>query len=168
MDLDGSAPQGFGAGMHVLVELENGRRIAGYILGWSEDGLYLNATHRESQVVLEVSDTFRADMTQALDALPVMKLRKYAVKSGAVFLALRGRTALTWGLIKIAEKEVVDMAGTPSGVSLRELSVPVMTWISSDSMSVIESTEDTMVESGVADLDSVLNQVLGEAKNKEE
>ena len=46
----------FAVGSHVVIELMDERKIAGYIQGYTEDGLVLSATHKDAVLVRRVSE----------------------------------------------------------------------------------------------------------------
>lgn len=147
--------ESFDIGNHVVVELEDDRKIAGFIVGVSEDGnLLLKATHKEMAMLRYINPDVSADMTRQLMEKPMWELRVAAVLNRVALRNLTDRTVLVPALQKVYEARLI--AEREDGVQLRELSVPVLTFINSDFIRLMEDTDDKLTESDVA----VFNQTM--------
>lgn len=161
----------FSVGTHVVIELMDERKIAGYLVGGSleEGGLYVKATHKDSEVVRSLSDAAADGIREQLEENETWRLRLACVLSGNWRFAVSGRELM----LDVLFDEVVDdlLAGAEDGIQFRELKSPVMTFVSSGAVMTIEDTADRVIESEVnlfdqtpgkaEDLDRVLGEILG-------
>lgn len=141
--------EAFDIGSHVVIEFEDDRKLAGYILARSDDGagLFLNATHKESEIKLYVNPSVSEDIRRQLMEKPMRKLRLSAVLNGAPLAALRGRDELVGVLQDIYEDRLLE--GRDESPQFRELATPVRMYVNIGYIRFMEDTDDKIMESEV-------------------
>lgn len=159
----------FDIGSHVVIELEDNRKLAGYIVGVSEDGLTLKATHRESVMQRFVGDATKADIKRQLLEKPVWRLRLEMVRCGEILSATKSREAMMGMLQAGAERYLI--ASHEDGMQFRELAEPVLTFVNSGYIKIMEDTDDKINESEISvfeqTLDGTLDAILDEGDKAE-
>lgn len=154
--------ESFDIGNHVVIEMDDDRKIAGYVVGMTEDGsgIMLKATHKEIAMLRYVNPEVSADIRRQLMDKPMMRLRLSAVLSGVPLAVFSKREELVDVLQDIYETGLIE--SRDDGVRLRELSMPVLTFINTGFIKIIEDTDDKLTEAEV----SVFNQTFDiEMKN---
>lgn len=168
----------FSVGTHVVIELMDERKIAGFLVGGSldEGGWYVKATHRDSEVVRSVSEVAAAGIREQLEDNATWRLRVACVLTGNWTHVVSGRELM----LDVLFDEVVEdlLSSAEDGIQLRELKTPVMTFVASGAVMTIEDTADRVIESEVnlfdqtpgksEDLDRVLAEILGIKSLKDE
>lgn len=148
--------ESFDIGNHVVVELEDDRKIAGYIVGVNDDGsgLILKATHKETAMLRSINPDVSADIERQLMEKSMWSLRLTGVLHRVPLLALLDRVTLVSAVQRAIEAHLIEER--EDGVQLRELSVPVLTYINTGFVRLMEDTDDKLTESEV----SVFNQTM--------
>lgn len=146
--------ESFDVGSHVMVELENDRRLWGYLISVGDDGMIFKVTHREMEVLRKVSDASSLSIAAELTSMPLVKLRLIAAFQGQWRLLGLSRARLVEAVQVEMEKRMVE--DRDDGMQLRELSVPVLTFVAYGVLRTMEASEDRMVEAELGDLDSEL------------
>lgn len=148
--------ESFDIGNHVVVELEDDRKIAGYIVGVSDDGsgLILKATHKETAMIRSINPDVSADIERQLMEKSMWSLRLTGVLNRVPLLSLLERVTLVSAVQVAIERRLIEER--EDGVQLRELSVPVLTFINTGFVRLMEDTDDKIMDSEV----SVFNQTM--------
>lgn len=161
----------FTVGSHVVIELMDERKIAGYIQGYTEDGLVLNATHKDAVLVRRVSEGMVADIAAQLQSKNVAWLKGAMLLRGHFGGLLASREDMIDQLQADIEADILEQR--EDGMQFRELSSPVLTFVSGGAIMLMEDTNDKMkeVEVSIFDqtLDAALKQILdgGDETTKE-
>lgn len=150
----------FDVGNHVVIELDDERKLAGYIVGLTEDGLLLKATHKECAMVRTVSPVVSADIRRQLNEKPMRTLVVAMVLNGRIGSIGLGRDRMVEIMAGVIEADLI--ARKDDGVQLRELANPVLTFVNFGFVKLMEDTEDRMVETEI----SVFNQTMDSAIEK--
>ena len=168
----------FSVGTHIMIELMDERKIAGYLIGGSleEGGLFLSATHKESEMTYGVSDEASDDIVRQLREHKGWKLRVAGVLSGHPLAALGSRDELIGVLHDDVVAKLVENAD--DGLRMRELANPVVTFVNAGAVLMIENTLDRAIESDVrkfdqdsgksSELEKVLDEILVKDLNDKE
>jgi AcrR family transcriptional regulator len=161
----------FPVGSHVVIELMDERKIAGYLVSGSmEDGLVLRVTHKDSALVRRVSETMSADIAGQLRRKNGLWLRANMALRGHFRGVIAGRDAMIAQLQDDIEADILE--GAEDGVQFRELSAPVTTFVSAGAIMLMEDTDDKIQEAEVSmfdqTLDAALLQILESGKQEEE
>lgn len=138
----------FDVGNHVVIELDDERKIAGYIVGLTEDGLLLKATHKECAMVRTLAPAVSADILRQLNEKPVRTLVVAMVLNGKIGSIGLGRDRMVEILAGIIERDLI--ARKDDGVQLRELANPVLTFVNFGFVKIMEDTEDRVLESEIS------------------
>lgn len=160
--------EAFDIGSHVVIEFEDDRKLAGYILARSDDGagLFLNATHKESEVRLYVNPAASADIRRQLMEKPMRRLRLSAVLNGAPLAALMARDELVDVLQGIYEGRLLE--GRDDSPQFRELATPVRMYVNFGYIRYMEDTDDKIMESEVNLFDQTFESELKTLLDTEE
>jgi hypothetical protein len=162
----------FTVGSHVVIELMDDRKIAGYIQGYTEDGMVLSATHKDAVLTRRLSETMKADIQVQLQGKNVAWLKGAMLLRGHFGGLLASRADMIDQLAADIEADILDQS--EDGMQFRELSSPVLTFISGGAIMLMEDTNDKMqeVEVSIFDqtLDAALKQILdgGDDETEEE
>lgn len=146
--------EAFGIGSHVVIELEDERKIAGYIVGLNEDGLLLKATHREQAVATFVPVAVSEDLRRQLNEKTTVHLRYAMVANGMLKLVRATREVMVEALLKLV---VADLQAEPPRVVFRELSNPILTFVNSGFIKIMEDTDDKVAEAEVSLFDQTVD-----------
>lgn len=157
--------RGFAPGTHTMVVMDTGRKMAGYVMGWTEDGLYLSVTHKESAMVRTLAPEFYEEALKVMESHHAVVLRAEAVRMFGLKVLFKKLDNLKLMILEKLERDL--LAEMDDGVKMRELAVPVKTWINSSGIAEVSSTEDTVVENGVSVMEQTIDKVFG-SKDKEE
>lgn len=150
----------FDVGSHVVIEFEDDRKLAGYILARSDDGagLFLNATHKEAEVVYSVSPAASEDIRNALRSQKIARLRLSAVLCGVPLAALLKRDELVDVLVAVQEEKLLE--GRDPSPQFRELSSPIRMYVNLGYIRTMEDTDDKILESEVTLFDQTFESEL--------
>lgn len=160
--------EAFDAGSHVVIEFEDDRKLAGYILARSEDGagLFLNATHKEAEVVYSVSAAASEEIRTELRGKHVARLRLDAVLAGVPLAALMKKDDLVDVLVSVREEKILE--GRDEGPVFRELSSPIRMYVNLGYIRTMEDTDDKIMESEVSLFDQTFEGELKALLDKAE
>jgi hypothetical protein len=165
--------EAFPVGSHVMIELADERKIAGYLAGGSiEEGVILRVTHKDSELVRRVSDVMKTAIAADLAGRGVWWLRREMIARGHFRGVLAGRSEMEAQLAWDVERDLLEDA--EDGMQFRELSSPVTTYVHPGAIMLMEATADKVQEAEISlfdqTLDEALEQILtvGEAETKEE
>lgn len=167
--------ESFDIGNHVVIELDDDRKIAGYIVGVTDDGsgIMLKATHKEMAMIRYMNPLVSEDIHRQLMAKPMRTLRLAAVLNGKPLAVLQGRAELVALIQGLYEARII--AAKDDGVKLRELAVPVLTFVNTGFVKLMEDTDDKLTESEVSSFNQTFESELkdlldkaGEETTKEE
>lgn len=150
----------FAVGSHVVIELMDDRKIAGYIQGYTEDGMVLSATHKDAVLVRRVSEDMKADIARQLAGKNVAWLKGAMLLRGHFGGLLASRADMIETLAADIEADLLDQS--EDGMQFRELSSPVLTFISGGAIMLMEDTNDKMQEVEVSIFDQTLDAALKE------
>lgn len=163
----------FEVGSHVVIELLDERKIAGYIQSYTEDGLVLKVTHKDAVLTRRVSAGMVAEIAGQLAGKSVAWLKGAMLLRGHLVGAVRAsRSDMIAVLQDEIESDLLDQS--EDGMQFRELSAPVLTFVAGGAIMLMEDTNDKMqeVEVSIFDqtLDAALKQILdgGDDETKEE
>jgi hypothetical protein len=158
--------ESFDIGNHVVIELDDDRKLAGYIVGVSDDGsgIILKATHKEMAMIRYINPLVSKDIRRQLMAKPMRTLRLAAVLNGKPLAALGGREELVSLIQGVYEARVI--AEKDDGVRLRELSTPVLTFVNTDFIKLMEDTDDKLTESEVSTFNQTFESELKDLLDK--
>jgi hypothetical protein len=148
----------FTVGSHVVIELMDDRKIAGYIQGYTEDGLVLSATHKDAVLVRRVSEAMKADIAGQLAGKKMVWLKGAMLLRGHFGGLLASRAHMIDTLQADIEADILDQS--EDGMQFRELSAPVLTFISGGAIMLMEDTNDKMQEVEVSIFDQTLDAAL--------
>lgn len=148
----------FTVGSHVVIELMDERKIAGYIQGYTEDGLVLNATHKDAVLVRRVSEGMVADIAAQLQSKNVAWLKGAMLLRGHFGGLLASREDMIDQLQADIEADILEQR--EDGMQFRELSSPVLTFVSGGAIMLMEDTNDKMKEVEVSIFDQTLDAAL--------
>lgn len=163
----------FEMGHHVMAEVAdaegNLRKVGGYLMDTPSEGIVLKVTHKECAVTRVVSEGTRADFRRQLQEKSMRKLRVASVLCGHPRWLLFGREQLVDAMLLEVEQEF--LASKDDGVQLREMTEPILTFISHNVLSSIELTEDKIHDAEMSlfdqTLDGTLKKILDEGLTEE-
>lgn len=150
----------FTVGNHVVIELMDERKIAGYIQGYTEDGLVLNVTHKDAVLVRRVSEAMKADIGRQLQSKNAVWLKGAMLLRGHFGGLLASRADMISTLQADIEEDILSQS--EDGMQFRELSAPVLTFVSGGAIMLMEDTNDKMQEVEVSIFDQTLDAALKE------
>jgi hypothetical protein len=158
----------FDVGSHVVIEFEDDRKLAGYILARSDDGagLFLSATHKEAEVVYSVSAAASEEIRNGLRGKKIARLRLDAVLSGVPLAVLLKRDELVDVLVSVAEEKLLE--GRDQSPQFRELSSPIRMYVNLGYIRTMEDTDDKIMESEVSLFDQTFEGELKQLLDKAE
>lgn len=162
--------EAFPIGSHVVIELADDRKIAGYLAGGSVDeGVLLRATHKDAVLVRHVAASMKADIARQLSEKSVWWLRAGMAMRGHFRGVVAGRDHMEAQLQDDIEEDLLRQAD--DGLQFRELSAPVTTYIHPGAIFLMERSDDKMTEAEVSlfdqTLDETLEQMLTEGEHEE-
>lgn len=159
----------FPSGSHVVIEMMNEKKIAGYLISVVDEGVLLDVTHKEAELTRSLSEEARAEIVAEVAKLPSWRLR--------VAMVARGRLGSVAGKVSaMRERLALDiemdiLSGLDDGMQLRELSSTVTTFINADAINTMEDTADQLREAEISlfdqTLEASLRRMLDEGKAKE-
>lgn len=156
--------ENFELGHHVMVELlEVGmpcRKIAGYLMSVEDDGLILKVTHKESGMTRMLSDASRISIEKDLAEMPIARLRLAALLRGRVGVAFGSRAVLETVLFGDIEEDI--LVAKDDGIRMREMSEPVLTFVSYGIVGMMEATDDKLLNAELTNFESGLDGMIRE------
>lgn len=151
--------EAFPIGSHVVIELADERKIAGYLAGGSVDeGVLLQATHKDAELVRHVSTGMKAAIASQLSEKSVWWLRAGMLTRGHFRGVVAGRDQMEAQLQWDIEEDILKQAD--DGVQFRELSSPVTTYIHPGAIFLMERSEDKNTEAEISLFDQTLDDAL--------
>jgi len=167
--------ESFDIGNHVLIELDDTRRIAGHLVNVTETGFVLKVTHKDLPTVHAVSVGLKAGIREELGAVPYAGLVAECVSRG-LWTGLGRRGRMIEALALVRENEIVERNQEAHPVKFHELSVPVLTFINGGMVAIMEDSDDVLedmefesqVEEFKAGVDDGIAEILGVAESAPE
>jgi hypothetical protein len=158
----------FEIGSHVLIELDGvespSLKIAGYLHGINEDGIFIRATNKDVPVGYAVSDAMRADVRRQLESFSSMALRLECLRRREFAGMLVGRKALVDFLVEEYCDDAVERGRATKPYTFHEYAVPVMTYLGMHKIAVMQLSADVGTDLGVvmdlAGLDTEIGRFL--------
>jgi hypothetical protein len=151
--------EAFPIGSHVVIELADERKIAGYLAGGSvEEGVLLQATHKDAELVRHVSAGLKASIADQLAAKNVWWLRAGMLTRGHFRGVVAGREQMEAQLQWDIEEDILKQAD--DGIQFRALSSPVTTYIHPGAILLMERSEDKNTEAEISLFDQTLDDAL--------
>lgn len=162
--------EAFPVGSHVVIELMDERKIAGYLVGGSADeGVLLRVTHKDSEMIRNVSAGMVAEIAGQLEGKKNLWLRTGMALRGHVRGIVAPRAAMIAQLQWDIERDLLEQAD--DGLQFRELSSPVTTFVSPGVIMLMEATADKLQEAEISvfdqTLDAALEQILTVGEEEE-
>lgn len=156
--------ENFEIGGHVMVELlEVGlptRKIAGYLMSVEDDGLILKVTHKEAALSRMLAESSRVAIEEDLAGASGIRLRLAAVLRGRFAAAIGNRAVLESVLFGDIEDEI--LTAKDDGVRMREMSEPVLTFLSYGIVGLMEATDDRVTDATITNFESGLDGTIRE------
>lgn len=158
----GGSMDSFEFGHHIVAEVadENGavRKIGGYLMDTTGEGIILKVTHKECALTRVVSEETRANFLGQLESRSMGRLRLGALYYGRPGWLRLPREALIGALLTAVEKEFLE--SRDDGIKLREMTEPVLTFVNFGILRTMESTEDKIYDADVSLFDQTLDKTL--------
>ena len=167
--------EAFPVGSHVVIELADERKIAGFIVGGDvREGVVLNATHRDVERIFVVGPMTSASIAQQLKTKNQLWLRTSMLARGHFAGVLAGRDEIERQLQFDAEQDILSQQ--EEGFDFKELASPIITYINPGAINTMERSEDIMKERELtvsamefdATLDDTLELILTEGDENDE
>ena len=151
--------EAFPVGSHVVIELADERKIAGYLVGGSlEDGVLLKVTHKDSEMVRSVSAGMVAEIAGQLAGKKNLWLRTGMALRGHVRGIVAPRASMIAQLQWDIERDLLEQSD--DGMQFRELSAQVMTFVNPGAIMLMEATADKLAEAEISMFDQTLDTAL--------
>lgn len=158
----GGRMDSFEFGHHIVAEVadEDGvvRKIGGYLMDTTGEGIILKVTHKECSITRVISEETRANFLGQLESRGMGRLRMAALYYGRPGWLRLPREALIGALLTAVEKEFLE--SRDDGVKLREMTEPVLTFVNFGILRMMESTEDKIVDADASLFDQTLDDTL--------
>lgn len=151
--------EAFPVGSHVVIELMDERKIAGYLVSGSiEEGVLMKVTHKDSELIRNVSEGTKADIAEQLAGKSVWWLRGGMVMRGHFRGAIAERDIMEMVLQEEIEGDLLEQSD--DGMQFRELSSPVLTYVNPGVIMLMEATADKLKEADISVFDQTLDAAL--------
>lgn len=151
--------EAFPVGSHVVIELADERKIAGYLVGGSlEEGVLLRVTHKDSEMIRNISERMVADIAAQLAGKNDWWLRTGMALRGHFRGVVAPRASMISQLQFDIEADLLEQSD--DGVQFRELSSPVMTYVNPGAIMLMEATADKLKEAEISMFDQTLDTAL--------
>lgn len=137
--------EAFELGTHVLIELSNSRRIAGYLMQVNDEGFIVKVTHKDMPTKHGVSELLSAKIRDDLDRVPRVLLAKTLWDAGE-YTSIGKRAVMVEAVARLKEAALIEENQEANPVVFHELSVPVMTFISGGTIDLMEDSDDVLEE----------------------
>ena len=165
--------EAFPVGSHVVIELADERKIAGYLMDGSvQEGLLLNVTHKDTERIFRVSDELAVDIAGRLGGKKTVLLRGRMLLRGHMRGLFAERDEMEAQLQHDEEADILDRQA--DGFDFKEMATPVTTYVHPGAILLMEKSTDVLREADAsafdAGLDHTLQEILakGEDETKEE
>lgn len=162
--------EAFEIGTHVLIELEDttgvgvGRKIAGFLHGANEEGLFIKATHKDVPALYMVSDELREDTRKKLKEATWLGLKLELLERRELPALLKGRAWVEEYLTALHLQELIEAKLEEKPFMFKELNVPVLTYVGAHRIALMEASDDVTddydVTVSAAGLDAELPDLL--------
>lgn len=157
----------FENGSHVVLELDDDSRCAGFLINPVEQGFILRITHKDRPALYTVSPERGAAIRAELRKVPLVLLGAALVAQG-VLTGLGRRETMVEALAKLQEAEVLEEHYEKNPTVFHELSVPVLTFINGGAVKTIELSDDVTEDLTVMDfkqeMDAGIEGILKQAE----
>lgn len=141
--------ESFEIGNHVLIELDDSRRMAGFLERITEDGFILKVTHRDMPTMHMISERLSASIRDDLDAVPRVLLVA-ALLSRKLYTSVGRKSVMVETLAELQEAELIEKNREAQPTTFHELSVPVLTYINGGAVLLMEDSDDVLEDMTVA------------------
>lgn len=151
--------EAFPVGSHVVIELADERKIAGYLVGGSlEEGVLLRVTHKDSEMIRSVSAGMVAEIASQLAEKKNLWLRTGMALRGHFRGVTAPRASMISQLQFDIERDLLEQSD--DGMQFRELSSPVTTYVNPGAIMLMEATADKLREAEISVFDQTLDTAL--------
>lgn len=169
--------EAFPYGSHVVIELGDERKIAGFIVaGDVNEGVVLSATHKDIERVFQIGPVTAASIVDGLKAKSALGLRARMLMRGHFAGVLAERIDMEAQLQFDAEMDILERQ--EQGYDFKELTTPVLTYVHPGAITLMERSADILREAELtqeaavfdASLAATLEEILakGEEETKED
>lgn len=163
--------EAFPYGSHVVIELGDERKIAGFIVGGNvNEGVVLNATHKDVERVFVIGPVTANSIAEQLKAKSSLWLRTSMLARGHFAGVLAGREDVEAQLQFDAEMDILDRQ--EPGFDFKELAAPIVTYVHPGAITLMERSADILkgseLEQQAAEFGASLSETLEEILTKSE
>lgn len=151
--------EAFDIGSHVLIELDDTRRVAGYIVSVADEGFVLKVTHKDMPAVHMVSERLSAKIRDDLDtvAWPFLAASLVARK---MYASVGKKSVMVEALAGLEEADLIAHNNEVKPLTFHELSVPVLTFVNGGAILMMESSDDVMEDMEVTKFNDTVDAEL--------
>lgn len=135
--------EAFELGTHVLIELDDSRRLAGYLMQVNDEGFIVKVTHKDMPTAHMVSELLSASIRDDLDKVPLVLLAKTLWDAGA-YASIGKRARMVEAVAVMEEERLVEKNREAKPTMFHELSVPVMTFVAGGAVYMMEDSDDVL------------------------
>lgn len=151
--------EAFDIGSHVLIELDDTRRVAGYIVSVAEDGFVLKVTHKDMPAVHMVSERLSAKIRDDLDAV-AWPFLVASLLSRREYASVGKKARMVEALAEREESDLIAKNNEVKPLTFHELAVPVLTYINGGAILMMESSDDVMEDMEVTKFTETIDSEL--------
>lgn len=158
--------EAFEIGKHVIIELADERKIAGYLTGVTEDSVYLKATHKDAELDWQISDETVEHLTAYYHSRSTVWLTAQLVLEKQFNALISSRNAKIAVLLDCALGQLREQLD--DGMQMRELAIPVSMYIARNAIATATDTDELMQENEVSIFDQTLEASLRKMLEKDQ
>lgn len=167
--------EAFPYGSHVVIELGDERKIAGFVVGGNvNEGVVLNATHKDVERVFKIGPVTSASIAEQLKSKKTLWLRTSMLARGHFAGALAERADMEAQLQFDNEQDILEQQ--EDGFDFKELAAPVVTYVHPGAIMLMERSADILkgaeleqqAEAFDASLDDTLEEILTNGEGEDE
>ncbi len=153
--------EAFPVGSHVVIELADERKLAGYLVdGTVQEGLLLSVTHKDTERIFKISDGLAADIAGSLKGKRTVWLRGGMLARGHLRGVFAEREEMEAQLQFDAEADILDRQ--EEGYDFKEMATPVLTYVHPGVIMLMEKSTDVLREAEASNFDATLDDTLEE------
>lgn len=153
--------EAFPVGSHVVIELADERKLAGYLVdGTVQEGLLLSVTHKDTERIFKISDGLAADIAGNLKGKRTVLLRGGMLLRGHMRGVFAEREEMEAQLQYDAEADILDRQ--EEGYDFKEMATPVLTYVHPGVIMLMEKSTDVLREAEASNFDATLDDTLEE------
>jgi hypothetical protein len=157
--------ESFDIGSHVLIELDDTRRVAGYIVSVADEGFVLKVTHKDLPAVHTISERLGAKIRDELDAVPMVFLAASLI-SRRMYASVGKKGRMVEALAEMEEADLIARTSEAKPLTFHELSVPVLTFVNGGAILMMESSDDVLEDMEVMKFNESVDSDLEELLSK--